>query len=264
MANIGLFWANRADDAAVTGGGWAAAFPASNVGTRSYAEVARSTNALTTNTQLRLDHGAAVPVRAVAVVAHNLSDAALVRWSRGTTSGGNDVYAGAWVDAWRFTPSVYSGRCHAWIFDLGSTYTARYDLLEIDDTANPDGYVQIGRVFVDGAGFIPTINAQYGLQDGLRDLSATDRSDSGALWVTARRTMRTVSCVMPRLDEDEGDEMHEMMRVCGTGQEVLYLPEMANTPRMQRYGFLGTLDEMSPLEYPLYRNRSVGLRLTES
>lgn len=263
MANVGLFWNNAADIATITGGSWSASFPAANVGIRSYADVARSTDDATASTKLILDHGAARSVRALAIVAHNLSSAAQIRWSRGTTSGGSDVYAGGWVNAWAFAPTTYDGTRHAAMRVLSADTSARYDLIEIDDTANPDGYVQIGRVFL-GTGVVPTINAQYGLHDSLRDLSATDRSDSGALWVTARRTLRTVSFLLPRLTIAEGDECHEMMRVCGTAQEVLYLPSCDNTAHMQRYGFLGTLDEMSPLEYAAYRARSIGFRLTES
>lgn len=263
MANIGLFWDNLADAGSYTGGSWESALPASNVGVRGYADVARSTDAVATSTRFNVDNGSAVGVRALALVAHNLSVDAQVRWSRGTTSGGNEVYAGSWVDAWRFTPHTYNGMRHAFIWILDAATSARYDTIEIDDTTNADGYVQIGRLFL-GSGFVPEVNAQYGLQDGLRDLSGIDRSDSGALWVTARRTLRTVSFLLPRLTLSEGDDIHELQRVCGTSQEVLYVPEVSNTAASQRYGFLGTMDDLSPLEYPHYRNRAAGFRLTES
>lgn len=259
-----MAWGNRVDDATLIGGAYETALPRGNLSTlTSYADVARTTDATTTNTKVILDHVSAVDLRTLAIVAHNLSADAQIRISHGSTSGGSEVYAGSWRYAWLFEPSGgANGRRHAVIDILPATVSARYTLLEIDDTTNADGYVEY-KLFVGANFFQPAINAQYGLQDSLTDLSGRDRSDSGVLWVTARRTLRNVSFVLPALTQDEGAELHEMMRVCGTAQPVLYAPESANTADVQRYGFLGALEEMQPLEYPRYRTRGTGFRITE-
>lgn len=264
MANICLAWGNRVDSATLSGGDYETAFPRGNLSTlTSYADVARTTDASTTATKVLLDHGSAVDLRTLAIVAHNLSADAQIRISHGSTSGGSEVYAGAWRYAWLFEPSGgANGKRHAVIDILTATVSARYTAVEIDDTTNADGYVEF-KLFIGASVMIPAINAQYGLQDTLTDLSGRDRSDSGVLWVTARRTLRGVSFVMPALTQDEGAELHEMQRVCGSAQPVLYAPEAANTADVQRYGFLGSIDELQPLEYPRYRTRGIGFRITE-
>ena len=87
--NFLLGYANRIGAATISGGSWLAGAPASNVGTWALADTARSSNALTTSTKLRINHGSAVTARVLVLVRHNLSSAATVRWMRGTTAGGS-------------------------------------------------------------------------------------------------------------------------------------------------------------------------------
>jgi hypothetical protein len=145
---------------------------------------------------------------------------------------------------------------------LPTAYTARHVTIQISDVANPDGYVQIGRMFA-GGGFVPTINASYGLQHGWRDLSSKEQSESGADWVTARRRLKRAQFVLEGLTEAEGEQLHEMQRVIGTIDEALYVPDLSDIGGSQRYGFLGTLAEMSALEYPYYRRHRLPLSMAQ-
>jgi hypothetical protein len=43
----------------------------------------------------------------------------------------------------------------------------------------------------------------------------------------------------------------------------MYLPNTSNWQDCQRYGFVGRLREMSPIEYPYYKARSIGLAIEE-
>jgi hypothetical protein len=133
--------------------------------------------------------------------------------------------------------------------------------VEISDTSNPNNYVQVGRFFA-GGGFVPSYNATQ-LRDGWVDLSTRDRSESGALWNTARRRLRRVQLVLEGLSLDEGDTLHEMQRVLGTVDEVLYVPNLSNMAQSQRYGMLGTIEEMSELDYPFFRGRQLPLVITQ-
>ncbi len=274
MANIGLFWPNRATTGVtVSGGSWMAALPASNVCDPLLAKVARSTNALTASTKIRLDLGAARNLRAFALVNHNLSSSATWRVLLGTTSGGSDVYAGTlapWLYATFEAGLVARGMEDGEylrdgtpaIIVLPAFYSARHVTIEIEDTANTDGYVQIGRVFA-GGGFIPQINASYGLQAGWQDLSTTELSESGAQWATARRRLRMVRFLLEGLSLDEGDQLFEMMRVLGTIDEVLYVPDVADMAESQRQGMLGYLSELSMLEYPYSRINRLPLAIRQ-
>jgi hypothetical protein len=141
--------------------------------------------------------------------------------------------------------------------------TVRYGTVEIEDNANPDGYVELGQLFVAG-GFQPEHNAEYqGFGDGRTDLSSSVKSVGGQKYSTARRRPRTVDFNFPILTQDEGDHLDEMMAEVGTTEDVLYVPDPADPAKSQRYGFLGTLRELTPLEYPFFDHRAMPLRLEQ-
>lgn len=274
MANIGLFFPNRAQPGLTNSlGSWSASLPASNMLDSRLAKVARSTDATTASTKRSFDLGTARVLRAVALVNHNFSAAATWRVLLGTSAGGAEVYAGTlapWLSA-----SFEAGLVAAGMEDgeylrdgtpaiivLPAFYTARHVTIEIADTGNPDGYVQIGRLFA-GSGLVPEINPGYGLQDGWEDLSSKLQSESGSEWPTARRRLKTVSFVLESLSLDEGAQLHEMQRVLGTIDEVLYVPDVDDAALTQRYGMLGTISELSPLDYPYPRRRALPVRIRQ-
>lgn len=255
-----LGYGNLIESATLSGGAWTTAYPRSNVATRALAQRARTSTDATTDTKLIVDHGSAATARVLCIAAHNLSAGATVRWARGTTSGGADVADTGAVDAWHLTP-VDGGAFQVLLWQ-GVDTSARYDLIEIDDTTNPDGYVEIGRVFV-GPAVQPTYNPIYGLQDSITDLSTASAAESGARWVAERRTLRGVSLVLEALELGTADVLHEVQRSHGSTGEVVYVPDTQVRANAQRYGFIGYASEMSALEYPYYRWRRLPLKLQE-
>lgn len=272
---IGLFYPNRCvQGLTVSGGSWLAALPASNVLKSALAEVARSSSASTSDTKIQIDLGSARSLRAFAVVNHNLSASAQWRVLLGTTSGGSDVYSGTLAD-WLQVSGIESASVALGMEDgeylrdsmaalivLPAFYSARHVTIEIADSSNPDGYVQIGRVFA-GGGFIPTINAEYGLRDSWIDLSTKEFSESGASWNTPRRRLRQVEFVLDGLTDEEGSYLHEMQRTLGTVGEVLYIPDLVDKAVMQQYGFLGEMRELSAVEYPYHRRRRLPVSIRQ-
>jgi hypothetical protein len=247
----------------VSGGSWRSALPLSNIRTRDYAQVARSTDAAHGSTQIRIDHGATVTAQVLYLDGHNLSAGAQVRWSRGTTLGGAEVAQIGLRDAWQITPLVRDGRDHGVMMLLPQATTARYDLIEIQDASNAAGYVDIARVAIAPL-ITPTYGPSYGLQDRLSPLSSVERATGGALWLQRRRVLREVSLVLPALALSSGDELHELQRAADITDEVVYIPDTGDTAAQQRYGMLGTLAELSPVEYPYYRTRKLPLRITQA
>jgi hypothetical protein len=245
----------------VTGGSWNASLPVTNIRTTDLSRVARSTDATTGSTVFIVDHGAAVAAQALALVAHNIGAGATIRWRRGTTSGAGDVYDNQ-MDAWAITPIVRSGRAHNAIILPASSTSARYDTVNITDTTNADGYIEIGAAFI-CALRTPTYNAAYGLQDGLIPVGAVTRSQSGALWANAQRTLRTVAMVLEASPLAEADEWHETLRCASIHDWVLYVMSLTDRAEQQRYGFVGTFSELSAVEYPYPSYRRVPMRLTE-
>lgn len=275
MGNLALCWPNRVDaSATVTGGDWLTALPVTNVATRPIQQVARSSTDASTDTVINIDLGVARSLRGFSLVNHNLTADAQWKVSLGTTSGGTDVYSGSLTDV--ILATYEAGFTSLGVEDgdsirnpflaiqfLDQAYSARYVTLEIVDESNPDTYVQIGRVFAGGA-YVPTINASYGLRDRIRDLSETLRSDGGAFWFNPKRRLRGVSMVLEHLGvTSEAITLHEMMRTMGTVDELLYIPDIDDMAYSQRFGFLGTMRELSDLEYPFYNKRSLPVSLEE-
>ncbi len=272
MSNICLAYPDRIASATLSAGAWSTALPLANVADRQITKPARSTDATLASTKLQADLGTARALRAFALVNHNLSSAAQWRISLGTTAGGTQVHAGGWVDVWQLTLEAgleslgvqdadYQRWPYAAIHVLSAPLSARYLTIEIDDTTNADGYVQIGRAIAAGA-FEYAVNPAS-LKDGVRDLSTTATAESGARWDTPRRRLRHVDYSHPHLTMAEGDTLHDLMRHLGTVDDVLYIPDPADAERTQRYGFLGSLAELGPLDNPAYNLRGHAMRITE-
>ena len=145
---------------------------------------------------------------------------------------------------------------------LFAATSGRYLTVEIDDTTNAAGYVQAGRLFVANA-FQPAINASYGLQSGRDDLSTVTSSISGVRYATARRRPRTEKFTLQYALQAEADRIHEMYGEIGAVDEVLYVPDPADSSFSQRYGFLGYLEQLGPLDYPIPLRRSIPFQVKE-
>lgn len=257
-----LGYGNRIDDATITGGSWLAGAPVTNVGTWALADTARSSNALTTSTKIRINHGAAVTARVLVLVRHNLSAAATVRWMRGTTAGASDVADSGSVDAWQFTPRSVDGSVYDVQVIQQAQTSAQYDEIEITDTGNAAGYVEIGRLFV-GPAFEPAIGQAYGLRDGHVDLSTIGRAHSGAQWATPSLRLRTAAFTLPYLTLAEGGELHDIEQIEGSTGELAYLPHTNTAAMRQRYGFVGLARELSGIEYPYLQAQVKALQLEQ-
>ena len=279
MQNIILSYPNRADAATITGGSWSGALPVTNLANREVWKVARSTDTLPASTKFNVDIGDQKPLRCFALANHNMSASATWRVTLGSTTGGDDIYDSGWISIWRmaFNDIVewesitwwtgvagdeYLRSPYAAMHAAPDIYTARYLTIEVNDAANVDGYVQIGRLFAGGA-LQPTYNPLYGLQDGMTDLSTTDAAESGARWSTERRRIRNTSFVLGWVTPTEASYMQEMQRSLGTIGEVLYIPYPADMGESQRWGYIGRMSELSPIEYPRYRTRSLPIKLEE-
>ena len=264
MSGSALGVPNRfAEAATITGGSWLVGAPASNVATWPLAETAVSTNALTTSTIIKVRWGAGPrTAQLLALGRHNFSAAALVRWKRGSTDGAADVADSGSVAAWRFTPRVADGALYNVFILLAQQSSAEYETIEIDDTTNAAGAISIGRAAICPL-FAPQHAIDHTVRDGWTDLSTVVEAESGADWPTARRRRRGVQFALPLLTLDEGDAAHESDQVEGTTGEVVWLPYMEDPARMQRYGFIGRMRELSSLEYPGFRRRAKGYSLVQ-
>lgn len=280
MGKTQIGWRNRmVSGATLSGGSWESTLPLNNLLTTERAEIARSTNALTTSTKFTVDFGQARTVRALALLNHNLSQDGSWRVLFGTTPGAGNIYTSAWQAAW-FIPfgtgadewesnawwglpnDEYTGHPFMAPLLLNQSYSTRYMTIEIDDTTNPDGYIQIGRVFA-GEAFDPEYGPAYGLKQGWKDASKVETNDSGAPFVDQRRCLRTVSFDLPYIGLDDSAILYEFQRRSGTTREVMYIPDKNDYQECQRYGFVGRMPDLQPQSYNYYRAKSLSITLEE-
>lgn len=272
--SMALAYPNRCTtDVVASGGSWTVAAPVTNMLDPQITLVSRSTNALNASTKVNIDLGSSRVLRCFALVNHNLSSDAQWRISLGTTSGGTEVYAGSWTDVWALTLEAglsslgiddddYQSKGFPAVQFLPAYQTARYVTIEVDDTTNPDGYVQWGRVFAAGA-FIPRVAQIIGaISRGWIDLSTSSRAESGTKSSTARRRIKQEAITIEAMTDSEADTIHEMQRHLGTIDEVFYVPHTSNAATLQRYGFLAQMEELSFGEFPSYAGK-INLKLTE-
>lgn len=280
MSKTLIGWRNRmVSGATLSGGSWVSTLPLANLLTTERAEIARSTNALTTSTKFTVDFGQARTIKALALLNHNISQVGSWRVKFGTTSGAGDIYTSDWQAAW-FIPfgtgadewesnawwgvpnDEYMGHPFMAPLLLNQSYSTRYMTVEIDDTTNPDGYIQIGRVFA-GEAFDPEYGPAYGLKQGWKDASKVETNDSGAPFVDQRRCLRTVSFDLPYVGLDDSAILYEFQRRSGTTREVMYIPDKTDYQECQRYGFVGRMPDLQPQSYNYYRAKALSISLEE-
>ena len=277
---IFLGYPNRIDAATLSGGSWETLLPLANIKTRELEAVARSTDLANASTRMQIDLGAVRSLRAVTLHNHNLSQTARWRVKLGTTAGASDIYSGAYQAAWllNFDDPHTPWESGAWWTEpdgdyrrhpymapilLPQEYAARYLTIEIDDPDNTDGYVQIGRVFV-GTGLMPVMYQSGAPSDAWEDLSTVTHADGGGDFIYRRRRRRVSSFGLDNLSlTTDFHRFHEFLRRVGVVEEVLYLTSVTDYQQAQRTGMLGMLTELSPIEYPYARARSVQMRIRE-
>lgn len=149
-----LGYRNWADGATLAGGSWQTSWPLANMQDIELALVARSSDATSGSTLVTIDIGSAKSIRLIAITGHNLGATATIRVRAAASSG--DVTASPAVDTTQNvwlgsnTPTTNTGQngdpihtpCALVILSAAQSY--RYWRVDIADTGNADGYVEIG------------------------------------------------------------------------------------------------------------------------
>ncbi|MFC7515101.1 hypothetical protein ACFQUU_08805 [Herbaspirillum sp. GCM10030257] len=278
---------NRADSAALSGGGWVATLPITNIKDRTLGKVARSTNLLPANTQFDIDQGTAVNTRALAFVNHNFSLDAKYR-IRGTNDPGGSYAPGAlaydsgWSDVWpevypygtkeweedsfwsgKYTPEEIEGYTRTLVHLLPINLAVRRWHIEIDDQTNPAGYAEFGRLFI-GPVWQPVNNMSRNGSVGWETKTQVQDLYSGGEVFDARKPFRVARFSLNWMDEDEGLAIaFELLRRAGIDKEVLWIHDPDDTVHAIRRRFIGRLRELSPIENPYHNVNSTSFQIKE-
>lgn len=285
MANITFGYPNRTDEGTLSGGSWMATLPLSNLKDRVIAHAARSSDAALASSKFDLDLGQARFIGALALIGHNFTVTAKVRL-RGADTQANltsaPLYDSGWVNVWPagvISPELLEWEDdNFWLGTLNAEQRAAYNTpfvqtftranfrwwrVEIDDTTNSAGYVQVGRLFLSDVWTVTT-NMSYGLEMTVDDLTNTDQALGGTEYFDAKARYRTTKLSLDWLTADEAYvRMMEIQRMLGVRGELLVIPDSADTTNGIRRTMVGRLTRISPIEHNLYNNYRTTLEIKE-
>jgi hypothetical protein len=151
-----------------------------------------------------------------------------------------------------------------WIRILDTDYTARYWRINISDTSNPDGYVEIGRLLITG-GIQPAINASVGCTLGwANDRTVRTETDGGATLYNTRRRRREATLLLEQqTDAEAHGALDTMKQRAGTSGQFLFVYDPDDTTLAWKRQFVAVLRELSPVQYPKPTYRATPLAVIE-
>jgi len=296
--NVLLAWPNYADPQldpsrtivptvrtpVFSGGSWLGSMPLANLATSLLYEKARSTNALAASTTFTVDMQVARNVLCLALVRHNLSPNATVRLRASDDGATWTKYDSGAIAVWGYSayppgslpfgyPELWTGKptaedvaiypSLAFTHVLPTMVSARYWRVDIVDTANPHGYVELGRLFL-GPGFIPRINVTWGASWKWTTGTTSERSKGGVDFFDEEPARRTWRGAWDDMHEDQAFAFwFEALGRMGKHQQMFFCYNPADTHHMHRRSMLCTHEELDAITAASLDHEAVGLSLTE-
>jgi hypothetical protein len=267
MQRIALSIDNRSDAGTLSGGAWLGPAPLANLQKPLLSQVARSVDATAASTRLDLDLlNTSTVVRLVALARHNCSIDATYRVTAGTASGAGDIYDSGTLPVW---PALYASLDLPWeapnfwdgrptaeeikgypislIHDCAANVLARYWRLQITDTANAAGYIELARLWM-GPLWQPVRNFAYGASLVWESRSIEQRSLGGVVYGEPRRPARVYRFTLPRMTATEayGVALDLQLRQ-GTLGELWVIPNLDDRQRLFRRSFLARMRGFDPI-----------------
>lgn len=147
---------------------------------------------------------------------------------------------------------------------LSTATSARYVRVELADTANADGYVELGRLVVAG-GYQPTINMNYGARLGLESDTIRAVTDGGAAVYQEKAVRRVVRFTLDHIEEAEAfASAWQLQRRLSTSGQVFFIwnPDDGATLMHER-AFLGVLRQLHGLDNPFLTRHAAAFEIVE-
>lgn len=282
-SKVSICWPNRTDQALLSGGSYSMNLPLVNAKNRVFAKKARTADLNTSSTRFSITLDKTRGVGVVAIAAHNMT--AQAQWrvvvyadiQRVTT-----LYDSGLIDVWPgfFQPDQLEWEDNNFWFgegelDEASMYTAlathffpdniSAQLVDVflEDTLNPDNYIQFGRVFLSEV-FQPTVNMDFGVQYGHENPSSVETSLSGTEYFDRQRLKRTVQFNLGFLTREEAFlRLYAMQRDQGIDKEILFAQEVQDSDAFYFRTFIGRLKQADPISQPYLDRHSMGFDLLE-
>ncbi len=271
--NIAILRHITTDAGTLSGGSWETTLPRSNIRTQDVMEVARSTDATTASTQIRIDFGTSLAryIGLLLILGHNFSTSGQVRFvlTNSATDATARIYDSGLINAWQ-SVQVYAAAAGGTYGSDGASYPdgyvsdpvvrhklssvqtvgsggARYLFVYVEDTGNAAGYVEIGRL-LGGPAWQPGINAEFGLSLRVVDSSEVLRTRGGLRVAGSDRVYREARLRLGWLTQAEAfGFLYEWKRL-GLSREVWFEADYeADADMGNRRAMYAALAEMPAL-----------------
>jgi hypothetical protein len=214
-----------------------------------------------------IDLGTAVAIRTLGILSHNISYAGTIR-IRGFT--GSDYATGVQGD----TGTVYaypqtlgvtkaSKYPNNWLSCFTADVTARYWKIEIVDTTNAAGYIELGRVWLGEASVVAS-PVDYGASLIYESLDIKEESLGGVVWGNKRGSRRVFNGAMTNILDTSKSDMLLMQKELGTTSELLFvMNDSADATTMLMESFPAINREISALTFAYFNSNELPLSFQE-
>jgi hypothetical protein len=284
--NVIVCHPNRIDGATLSGGAWVESLPLHNIQDRAFARVARTIDLAALSTWFVITFDRQRAIRAIAIIAHNITTGGRIRIRASNTPDFSVVIYDETRDAWPAASADWDINTLEWENDnywlgsysqedtegqtpisqrvLPSAVQARYWRIDIIDRANPDGFIDIGRVFIGDVFVNPGINYSYGASLGYEDATTVQTALSGAEFFDPREPLRVARFQLAHLDQYEAfTQALELTRRAGVWREVLLILDPTDALFGAVTCFIGRLRQLNPLEQAAWQTNSMAFEVKE-
>lgn len=273
--SVRICWPQRVASGTLSGGSYASGMPLSGLEAGRLGVLARTTNANLTSTRFSCALGSSRRIRVVSFSGSNLSDAAQIKVTFGTSAFNDSLYDSGWVTAWPMLAThtamaaygVEPATFDRTAYEIGvvipnSAVTTAHVNVYIDDTSNADGYVEFSAPFIGGA-WTSTYGVSSGMVESLSDRSEVPQAEDGSDWPIERHVTLGSTFVLHALTDAEADLLQVMRRGAGVTKDIFYIASESDRAAQQLYGFRARFEELASFEYPHPRMNDLPIRLVQ-
>jgi hypothetical protein len=257
-----LLYDNYADgaDAVLSAGSWA--LPLSNLKDPRPSKKARSSSAALVDTKFRIDLGESKSFKALALTNTNLSSAAQYKITRYSDAYTTAIDNTGWLAIPGY-PADDPDDIGAGIFHIyASALAARYWQFEFDDTANTDGFIDLGRLFMPAC-WQPPLNFDLNNSEGVDPNTPRQDSLGRVGYFNRRKPARYFNFAFGRLASSEIATLRRIRKICNVDKQVVVIPDLTDTGNFNEICFLATLKQMPPLALLSMGDASIGFETIE-
>lgn len=224
----------------LSGGSWQAVYPVTQLGVLPLSYVARSFDATTGSTTMLAAAVSAVTVGVVALVGHNMSQAATIRLRCWSDNFVTLVFDSGVENVWpaSYTVAEVNGAIATWFRRTTAVGSSGLSVaaiqIDITDTSNAAGYVQAGFLEI-AAAYDVVYNFAFGSQYGFMWRSIVAEAVGGAEYVDPRDHPRLFKGNFEFSPRSESlGKFYEMQRQLKFDQPVLFVPLPDETAHLLR------------------------------